>query len=91
MADPSGYKTFAAGEVLDASTGVMAYLMDQAVTVFADSSARSTAISSPAEGQVSYLKDDDKMYTYSGAAWVEVGGSGDPENANLIIGLGLFL
>jgi len=74
MADPSGYKTFAAGEVLDAAAGVMAYLMDQVVGVYADSSARGTAIGTAAEGQVSYLKDTNKVYLYNGSAWAEVGG-----------------
>tara|TARA_R110000751_G_scaffold186123_1_gene292589 strand:+ start:1497 stop:2306 length:810 start_codon:yes stop_codon:yes gene_type:complete len=74
MAAPSGYKTFAAGEVLDASAGVMAYLMDQVVGVYANSSARATAIGTAAEGQVSYLKDTNKVYLYNGSAWEEVGG-----------------
>jgi len=74
MADPSGYKTFSPGEVLDAAEGVMAYLMDQVVGVYADSSARTTAIGTAAEGQVSYLKDTNLVYLYNGSAWVEVGG-----------------
>jgi len=74
MADPSGYKTFSPGEVLDAAEGVMAYLMDQVVGVYADSSARATAIGTAAEGQVSYLKDTNKVYLYNGSAWEEVGG-----------------
>ena len=73
MADPSGYKTFAAGEVLDAAAGVMAYLMDQVVTVWADASARTSGLT-PAEGQVSYLKDTNTVYLYNGSAWVAVGG-----------------
>jgi len=71
---PSGYKTFSAGAILTATADVQNYLMDQVVSVHNDSSARSSAISSPAEGQVSYLKDTNKVYLYNGSAWVEVGG-----------------
>jgi len=87
MPSPSGYKTFAAGEVLDAAGGVMAYLMDQAVTVWADASARTSGMT-PAEGQVSYLKDTDQLETYNGSSWIAVGGgAADSENsiiANLV-------
>ncbi len=81
MPAPSGYKTFTAGEVLDASGGVMAYLMDQVCTVWADAAARTTGISSPAEGQLSYLKDTDQVEVYDGSAWTAVGASPDSENA----------
>lgn len=74
MPSPAGYKTFSAGAVLTAGTDVQQHLMDQVVCVFADASARSSAISSPAEGQVSYLKDTNKVYFYDGSAWTEVGG-----------------
>jgi len=43
------------------------------VNPFADSAARSTAIPSPVEGQMASLNDDDKVYRYSGSAWVAVG------------------
>jgi len=85
---PSGWKTFSAGAVLTATADVQNYLMDQVVTVHNDASARSSAISSPAEGQVSYLKDTNKVYLYNGSAWAEVGGiawSGSTAN-----GLGTF-
>ena len=72
MPAPAGFKTFVAGAVLTATSDVQIYLMDQVVTVWADASARTSGLASPAEGQVSYLKDDDKIYTYSGAAWVEL-------------------
>ena len=74
MPDPSGYKTFTPGAVLTASNDVQKHLMDQVCCVFADSSARSSAISSPAEGQLSYLKDTNSVYAYTGSAWEEVGG-----------------
>jgi len=89
MPSPAGYKSFSAGAVLTASADVQQHLMDQVVCVFADASARSTAISSPAEGQMSYLKDTNKVYAYDGSAWTEIGGS-DPDTANNIIAIQLF-
>jgi hypothetical protein len=65
----AGYRTFNAGEILTASN-VQTYLQDQVVTVFASTSARTTAISSPAEGQVSYILADDTFYIYNGSAWI---------------------
>lgn len=59
-----GKKTFVAGEVLTAAD-VNGYLMDQAVMVFDDSAARGSAIASPTEGMVSYLKDSDALQIYT--------------------------
>jgi len=73
----AGFKTFNTGDVLSASD-VNTYLMQQTVMVFADSTARSTALgANVAEGMVSYLKSDDTLYTYNGSAWVSSGASGD--------------
>ena len=62
-------KTFVAGEILTAAD-VNSNLMDQAVMVFNDAAARDTAIPSPIEGMVVYLKDTDGLLSYSGTAWV---------------------
>lgn len=71
----AGYKLFNTGDVLTAQQ-VNEYLMQQTVMVFADASARTTALSSVlAEGMLSYLKSDDKTYAYNGTSWVQVGGS----------------
>lgn len=68
-----GYKLFTAGEVLTAAN-VNGYLM-QGVMVFADSSARSSAIGTAvAEGMASYLADTDSFEIYDGSSWV---GGGD--------------
>lgn len=73
----AGFKTFNTGDVLSASD-VNTYLMQQTVMVFADSTARSTALgANVAEGMVSYLKSDDTLYTYNGSAWVAAGATGD--------------
>ena len=73
MAAPLGFKTFTTGEVLTAAD-TNGYLM-QGVLVFADAAARTTAITSPQEGQTSYLKDTDVIQVYSGSAWVTKSGS----------------
>lgn len=66
----AGFKTFASGEVLTAAN-VNTYLMQQTVMVFADSSARSTALgANVSEGMLSYLKDTNQVEVYNGSAWV---------------------
>jgi len=74
MAAGLGFKTFTTGEVLTAAD-TNGYLM-QGVLVFATAAARDAAITSPQEGQICYLKSTDAVMTYSGSAWVAVGGGG---------------
>jgi len=73
MGAPLGFKTFATGDVLTAAD-TNGYLM-QGVWVFADAAARTAAVTSPQEGNFSYLKSDDKTYYYTGSAWAAVGSS----------------
>lgn len=68
MAAGLGFKTFTTGEVLTAAD-VNGYLM-QGILVFANAAARSSAITSPQEGQYSFLKDTNALEYYDGAAWV---------------------
>ena len=68
MAAGLGFKTFTTGEVLTAAD-TNGYLM-QGILVFASSAARAAAITSPQEGQYSYLKDTNALEYYDGAAWV---------------------
>jgi len=63
-------KVFVAGEILTAAD-VNANLMDQAVMVFDDDAARTTAIPSPIEGMVTYLKDTDNLEKFDGSAFVD--------------------
>ena len=70
-----GRKVFTAGEVLTAAN-VQGYLQDQAVMVFADSAARSSAIGTPTQGMVSYLQDTSTLQVY-GTAWADVSSPGD--------------
>jgi hypothetical protein len=71
----AGYKLFATGDVLTAAQ-VNTFLMEQAVMRFADSAARTTALSGVlAEGMVSYLQDTNSLEVYDGSAWI--GATGD--------------
>jgi hypothetical protein len=67
----AGRKVFAPATVLTAAD-VNSFLMDQSVMVFDDSTARDTAIPSPIEGMVTYVKDSDHLDVYDGSAWVIV-------------------
>jgi hypothetical protein len=75
MAAGLGYKEFTTGDVLTAADA-NGYLASQVVMVFASAAARTSAIASPQEGMMSYLKDTNAVATYDGAAWVTVGGGG---------------
>ena len=74
----AGYKLFATGDVLTAAQ-VNTYLNEQTVMVFADSAARTTALSGVlAEGMMSYLQDTDSVEVYDGTSWTAVGGGSSP-------------
>ena len=67
----SGFRTFAASEVLT-SSNVQNYLMDQAVTVHSGTAVLATAIPSPEAGMVAYVDSGDSsegLYTHNGVAW----------------------
>ncbi|MGA0396882.1 MAG: hypothetical protein ACO3O3_06950 [Ilumatobacteraceae bacterium] len=68
-----GYKDWSAGDILTAAD-LEDYTVKQSVMVFADASARTTALTSVLrEGMVSYLKDTDSTEVYDGSAWAAVG------------------
>jgi hypothetical protein len=71
MAAGLGFIEFTTGDVLTAADA-NGYLASQVVMVFADAAARTTAITSPQEGMMSFRKDADALEYYSGAAWVAV-------------------
>ena len=77
MAAGLGYIEFLVGDVLTAPAA-NGYLASQVVMVFADSAARTSAIASPQEGMLSYLKDTDSTEYYDGSAWAAIGGSSSP-------------
>ena len=64
-------EVFVAGQVLTAAE--LNVVSDQSVMVFADSSARGTAIPSPSEGMVTYLEDTNGVEVYNGSAFTGVG------------------
>jgi hypothetical protein len=71
MAAGLGFKEFTTGDVLTAADA-NGYLASQVVMVFADAAARTTAITSPQEGMISFLKDTNATQYYSGSAWVSI-------------------
>ena len=74
MAAGLGLKTFVTGDVLTAAD-TNGYLM-QGVWVFASAAARSAAVTSPQEGNFSFLKDTNSTEYYDGSAWVAVATAG---------------
>ena len=64
-------EVFVAGQILTAAE--MNVVSDQTVMVFDDSAARGSAIPTPSEGMVTYLKDSDQLFKYTDA-WVPAGG-----------------
>lgn len=63
-----GFRTFIAGEVLD-ENDINDYLM-QGVLVFGGSAARSSAIATAVEGQVSFLTNSDTIEYFDGSNWI---------------------
>jgi hypothetical protein len=63
------YKVFANGNTLPASD-INNNLMQQVIAVFSSSSARDAAITSPVNGQFSYLTGTTLLTKYDGSAWV---------------------
>ena len=84
MAAGLGFKTFTSGEVLTAAD-TNGYLM-QGILVFANASARTAAITSPQEGQDSYLNDTNSTEYYDGSAWV-AGVEGDISGVTAGVGI----
>ena len=65
----AGYREFQTGEVLT-SQNVNSFLMNQAVMVFADDAARTTALSGViTEGMLTYNLDTKALEVYDGTAW----------------------
>ena len=63
------YKVFTNGSTLQASE-VNDNLMKQAVAVFSNAAARTAAITSPVEGQITYLEDTNLYQHWNGSVWV---------------------
>ena len=68
----AGYFDFVNGQTLPASR-VQDYLMDQTVMVFANSTARGTALAgNTTAGMVTYLIDTGDLWFYTGSTWTLV-------------------
>jgi len=72
----AGFKVYATGDLITA-TEFNTFLQEQVVMVFADSTARDAAVTSPSEGMFCFLKDTDVLQFYSGSAWTNFIGDGD--------------
>ena len=81
----NGFKVFSTGEVLTAAD-VNDYLMEQSISIFADSSARDSQISSPIEGQFAYLSDSNTLTFYTGSSWASFIGEGDITGVTITTG-----
>jgi hypothetical protein len=71
-----GRKVFTAGEILTAAN-TNNYLMDQAVMVFANAGARSSAIGTPNAGMLTFRTDGTVYEFYNGTAWATLVNPGD--------------
>ena len=72
-----GWKTWSTGDTVTAAN-FQGYLQDQVIAVFATTSARDTAISSPADGQFAYVTaGTGALYVYDNAAWTAIDLAGD--------------
>jgi hypothetical protein len=63
------YKVFTNGSTLQASE-LNENLMQQSTAVFSNAAARTAAITSPVEGQMTYLEDTNLYQHWDGSAWV---------------------
>ena len=73
----TGWKEWAIAEVVEASD-FQTYVQDQVVQVYADSSARSSALGTAvSDGMVSYLEDTNSVEVYYSAAWNSIANPGD--------------
>ncbi len=88
----AGAKLFTSGAVLTAAQ-VNTFLMDQTIMRFATTAARDAAFGGAgeptlAEGMFAYIDADNKLYFYTGSAWVEFGITND--NDQLVLAASLF-
>ena len=72
----AGFKVYATGDLITASD-FNTFIQEQVVMVFADSSARDSAVSSPSEGMFCFLKDTNTLQFYDSSSWVNFIGEGD--------------
>jgi hypothetical protein len=80
----SGYQNFQNGAILYASE-VNGYLMNQSVMVFNDEGSRDSALATPGDGQVCYLKDINVLQVHDIATgWVTIGLNPDIRDSQIM-------
>ena len=72
----AGFKVWSTGDLVNASD-FNNYLQEQVIMVFADASARNSAITSAEEGMFAFLKDTNALTFYDGSSWASFIGDGD--------------
>lgn len=72
----AGFKIWTTGDLVNASD-FNTYVQEQVVMVFADSTARDSAVTSPSEGMFCFLQDTNSLQFYDGSAWQNFIGEGD--------------
>ena len=72
----AGFKVWSTGDLVNASD-FNNYIQEQVIMVFADSSARGSAVTSPEEGMFAYLSDTNTLTFYNGSSWASFIGEGD--------------
>ena len=81
----AGFKVWSTGDLVTASD-FNNYIQEQVIMVFADSSARGSAVSSPEEGMFAYLKDTNTLTYYDGSSWASYIGDGDITGVTITTG-----
>jgi hypothetical protein len=72
-----GTRTWSTGDTVSA-VNFQGYLQDQVIAVFATTSARDTAMSSPSDGQFAYVTaGTGALYVYDNSAWTAIDLAGD--------------
>ena len=79
------YETISTGQLI--TTAKLQEFQNAVINVFASSTARDSAISSPTEGMFAYLSDTNALTYYTGSSWAEYVGEGDI--TSVVAGLGL--
>ena len=83
----AGWKSYSTGDLISA-TEFQTFVQDQVIQVYADSSARDTALgTSDAEGMFCFLKDSNTLQFYDGSSWVNFIGEGDITGVTAGVGL----
>lgn len=77
------WKNFQNGYPLYASE-LNNYLMNQSVATFASSTERASVLTSPVEGQVTWLQDTNAFQVYNGSAWVDINDNTDAIQKSLL-------